>query len=198
MFARCLLCVFCLVALIGCGAEDEVIEEDEVSLDPDEGESSDGVSPDGYSGDIPVVTLSADGLWDEEGGELGIQYSLEIDRPLAHNLSIYLEYVSFGFEDLIDRNGSGRFLSGILQGETESLALFFGGLSNKLVLTILPASKQKEVTLPRDAFVGFKGDFAEEKIYFPVPEGYQFKPYRVGTPSQIVYKGEDIVKAEED
>ena len=198
MFARFLLCIFGLIFLISCGADKDIVTEVEglpKITEISDTSGADAVSSDHLTGDIPVVTLSADGLWDE-GGRLMIQYSLEIDRPLAHNLSIYLEYVSFDVEGHIRSNG--RSLSGILQGETESLELFFGGgLSNKLMLTILPASKQKEVTLPRDAFVGFKGDF-EEKIYFPVPEGYQFKPYRVGTPSQIVHKREDIVKEEED
>ena len=33
---------------------------------------------------------------------------------------------------------------------------------------------------------------------FNAPEGHQFQPYWVGTPSQIVHKGEDIIKEEED
>ena len=178
MFARCLLCVFCLVFLIGCGADKNIVEEDE--------EGSDGVSLDSYSGDVPTVSLVTELLWDDE---LSIQFSLEADRPLKHNLSIYFEQV---LSSTSGHSSSSKGFLGILQGETESLSFISSSsFYDKIVLTILPASMRKEVVLPSSAYVGQDGGTKEE-MSFPVPVGHQFKPYKIGDSKEIVVRREDL------
>ncbi len=185
MFARYLLCVLCLGTLISCGADRDIVVEDEISADGSD--VPDAVSPDSYSGDIPVVTLVTEGLWDEEGS-LQIQFHLEIDRSLEHNLSICFERVHFS---VFGHDNSDRGLLGILQGETESLSFTSYALANKTVLTILPASMRKEVVLPYRVYVGRDRD-ADEKVSFAVPVGHQFKPYKIGDPGEIILRRGDI------
>lgn len=198
MFARCLLCVFCLGILIGCGADKDIVEEDEVLSDTDAADS--GLYSEDVPEGAPVVTL-IDIACSYRGDHFDTSNFLRVDRPLAYTLIAYVQVDEVLVLDGKTEVKSYRAPLGIPAGRTESFRFGVGSYSDpvgfSLTLTLLPASSRKEIELPVVVPLG-RDPGPDRGHYFNVPEGHQFQPYRVGTPSQIIHKGEDIVKEEED
>ena len=196
MFARCLLCVFCFVTLIGCGTDRNIVEEDE-HLD-NGSDVSDTISPDSYSGDVPVVTLVIDKFLDD-ADSLKFQYHLKIDRPLTHSLFVYVEEneMSSSFSSTWDT--TEKYLLYVPVGKIKSWTYWIRhSNASVLMMRILPADMRHGIELPTLTRSGRRDlTVPGTNNHVRVPLGHQFKPYRIGHPSQIVRKRDEIDRGED-
>jgi hypothetical protein len=197
MFARYLLCVLCLIVLISCGAENVVVEDEF----PDDGSGvPDTVSPDSYSGDVPTVILVIDGLWDDVN-TLSFECHLEVDRPPAHDLFVYLEANGM-YEDRlpVTWDYGGKFLMYVPAGNANPWTYRFWHDSAFLfMMRILPANMRHDIKLPISTAYGRdKAVPSSEKNVEGPSSDHQFKPYRIGDPSQIVRKLDEIDRVDAD
>lgn len=181
-----IVCVFIILIvgfsiLLGCGLENPFKTEEETPVEIG-----------------PVVRLVLDGEVGQHQNLIYtyINFGVETDNLLDEHLLVYLEVRNYVEKDNFLADGkehvlaeTHRFLTIIEKGNKKSgLFTIFDtdqseNLLSKVIIRILPEEERRDKSVIHTHYQS--GGETPNQTTNEIPEGYQFKPYRLGKPTRI-------------